>query len=107
MKTFFCKLIPPRPTFDRDLSGDEAKLMHAHAAYWRGWMGKGKVVAFGPIADPAGAFGVAILEVAGEREVQQLTSDDPVIRSGRGFRWELHPMPLGAVHPPYSAVNGQ
>jgi len=50
MKTFFCKLVPPRPSFAQDLSEAERKLMQEHAAYWREWMEKGHVVAFGVVA---------------------------------------------------------
>lgn len=63
-----------------------------------------EVVAFGVVADPAGAFGIAIIEVADEDEARRLTANDPTIRSGRGFSYEMLPMPRGAVHPPRSAV---
>lgn len=99
MQTFFCKLLTPRPTFAQDMSAAEADLMREHAAYWREWMGQGKVVVFGPVADPAAAFGIAILEVSDKGELARLTSNDPVIRAARGFQYEIHPMPLGAVHP--------
>lgn len=99
MKTFFCKLIAPRPTFARDMSEAEAKLMQQHAAYWKGWMDKGRVVAFGLVADPAGPYGMGIVEVEDEAEVRRLTAGDPVIEAGRGFSYDVHPMPRGAVHP--------
>jgi hypothetical protein len=100
MKTFFCKLIPPRPTFAQDMSPAEARLMAEHAEYRRGWMARGRVVAFGVVADPAGVFGIGILEVDDEREMDQLTGGDPTILRGQGFRFEVHPMPRGAIHPP-------
>ena len=99
MKTYFCRLISPRPTFAQDLTGDEAKLMQAHAAYWKGWMDKGWVVAFGLVADPAGPYGIGIVEVENAADVLGLTRDDPAIRADRGFRYEVHPMPRGAIHP--------
>ncbi len=52
VRAFFCKLIPPRPTFAQDMSEAEVKLMHEHAEYWRGLMEKGQVVTFGLVADP-------------------------------------------------------
>ncbi len=100
MTTYFCRLIPPRPSFAQDLDAEEARLMGEHAAYWREWMRKGKVVAFGVVADPAGAYGIGIIEVTDEAEARSLTAGDPTIVSGRGFRHELHLMPRGAVHPP-------
>lgn len=33
MSFFLCKLIPPRPTFARDMTQAEAKLMQEHVAY--------------------------------------------------------------------------
>lgn len=100
MKTFFCRLVPPRPSFGQDLSEAERKLMQEHAAYWREWMQRGHVVAFGVVADPAGAFGVGIVEVDDDAVVQDLTSHDPTILSGLGFRFDVYLMPRGAVHPP-------
>lgn len=98
MKTYFCKLIPPRVTFMQDMNDDERRMMLEHGAYWRGWMDRGKVVVFGPVADPAAPFGVGIVEVDDEAEMRALTEADPAIRSGRGLRWEVAEMPRGVVH---------
>ena len=98
MKTFFCRFHPPRPTFGQDMSPDEAALMQEHVGHWLQsplWKG---VRAFGPVADPAGFFGVAIVEAEDESAVRAVTDNDPAIRSGRGFRFEILPMPLGAMH---------
>ena len=35
MQAFFCKLVPPRPTFAADLSPAEAGVMKQHAMYWQ------------------------------------------------------------------------
>lgn len=99
MKTYFCKLIAPRPTFAQDMSAEEAALMQEHAVYGRDWMAKGRVVTFGLVADPAGAYGIAVVEVDDDAEVHGLTANDPTIRSGRGFRFDVYPMPRGAAHP--------
>lgn len=99
METFFCKLIPPRSTFAQDMSEAEAQIMAEHVAYWQELMGQGRVVAFGLVGGPAGAFGVGIVEVGDEAEVRRLTANDPTIRSARGFRLDVHPMPYGAIHP--------
>jgi len=96
--TFFCKLIAPRPTFAQDMTEEERTLMQRHALHWREWMERGRVVTFGVVADPAGAFGIGVVEVQDDAEARELTENDPVIRSGLGFRYEVHPMPLGAVH---------
>ena len=98
MKTFFCKLIAPRPTFGQDMTQEEAALMQEHAVYWRDWMARGHVVTFGVVADPAGVFGIGVVEVDDDAQVRDLTDSDPTVKSGRGFRFEVHPMPFGAVH---------
>ena len=98
MKAFFCKLVAPRPTFAQDMSPAEAALMQQHAVYWKEWMDKGRVVTFGLVADPAGAYGIAVVEVDDDAAVHRLTGDDPTIRSGLGFRFDVYPMPRGAVH---------
>jgi hypothetical protein len=98
VKTFFCKLTPPRATFVQDMTGEEGALMQQHAVYWRELMEEGRVVTFGVVADPAGVFGIGVVEVADEAEVRHLTDGDPVIGSGRGFSYDVYPMPFGAVH---------
>ena len=99
MAAYFCKLVAPRPTFAQDMSELEAALMRQHAEYWRDLMSKGRVVTFGLVADPAGAYGIGVVEVAGDAEARSLTDGDPTIRSGLGFTFEIYPMPFGAVHP--------
>jgi hypothetical protein len=44
-------------------------------------------------ADPKGAWGVGIVWTADEAAVHALEATDPAIRSKRGFRYEILPMP--------------
>ena len=97
MKTYFCKLVAPRPSFVQDMTPEESQVMKDHGAYWREWLGKGHVVSFGFVLDPAGAFGIGIVEFDDDAAVGRFTDNDPTIRSGRGFRFDIHPMPFGAV----------
>jgi uncharacterized protein YciI len=99
MKTYFCKLYGPRPTFAQDMSETEAQAMQRHAAYWRACMEKGGLVAFGPVDDPAGRYGMLVLEVEDEAAARSLLDHDPVVEAKLGFRFEMPPMPRGAVHP--------
>jgi len=98
MQTYFCKLVPPRSTFVQDLTPAEGKAMQEHAVYWKDAMSKGKVALFGLVGDPAGAFGIGILEVADLSEARRLTENDPAVLQIPGARYEIHPMPRGAVH---------
>ena len=94
MKAFFCKLIPPRPTFAHDMSAAEAKLMQEHAVYWRGRMEKGQVVTFGLVADPMGPYGIGIVEVETDADVQALTMMTRRSERTSGSRSRCIPCPV-------------
>ena len=94
---FFCKLIPPRTTFLQDMDEAEGRIMHEHASYWRDWMGRGNVLAFGVVADPAGVYGAGMVEFESLEAAQAFIDGDPTVQSRRGFAFEIHPMPFGAV----------
>lgn len=106
MKTYFCKLYGPRKTFPQDMTEAEALAMQRHVAYWRACMEKGGVVAFGPVDEPAGRYGMLILEVDDEHEARARLDADPVIQAKIGFRFEMHPMPRGALHLPFASSSG-
>jgi hypothetical protein len=91
-KPFLLRLIAPRPTFAMDMTADERVLMGIHGEYWRGKLAEGVVVAFGPVLDPAGAWGLGLLRATGEAEIQAFIAGDPVIRANVGFRCEVLPM---------------
>jgi uncharacterized protein YciI len=94
---FLCRLNAPRPTFPQDITDEERALMDAHAAYWQDYLETRELVVFGPVADPAGTWGVAVLEVADEARAQALTAADPVASAGRGFSYDVLPMPAGST----------
>jgi uncharacterized protein len=99
MAHYFCRLNAPRSSFLRDMSEAERQIMQEHGAYWRRSMEQGHVIAFGLVADPAAPFGVGIVDFATDADVHAFTDNDPAVLSGRGFSMDVHPMPLGAVHP--------
>jgi uncharacterized protein YciI len=97
MHYFFYKLIGPRPTFPADMTAAEAHLMAEHSAYWKALTGSFVTfigMAFGPVADPKGPYGVAIVQLPDGTlaDAQALAADDPVVKGGIGFRVEVHPM---------------
>lgn len=55
-------LNPPRTTFMQDMTEKERKIMQQHVAYWNNFMDKGMVLAFGPVLDPQGGYGLGIVE---------------------------------------------
>jgi uncharacterized protein YciI len=90
MKKYFAlHLLPPRPTFAQDMSPEERSIMQRHVAYWTDLMDKGKVLVFGPVIDPNGVYGLGVIAVDHEDEVEELTSHDPAIAINR---YEIFPM---------------
>jgi uncharacterized protein YciI len=81
------------------MTAEERELMQAHAEHWKASMAKGHIIAFGVVGDPAGAFGVGIVQFEDEKAVRAFTDSDPVIASNRGFRYDILPMPFGVQRP--------
>lgn len=91
-KIFHCRLIPPRPDFALTMSEEERALMGRHADYLREKFREGIMIMAGPVADPAGPWGLLILRAGSEAEARAVTDSDPVAKSGRGFRYEILPL---------------
>ena len=98
MKGFVFRLIPPRPGFAFDMSPDERAIMLEHVGYWNALAEQGRAVAFGPVDDPAGSYGIGIVLAEDLADAEALGDADPALRSGRGFRTEIAPM-LALVTP--------
>lgn len=92
MNYFLYRLIPPRPSFARDMTEAEATIRQEHFAYWLGLLEQRKVVVVGPVLDPKGTYGIALLEVEAKRWRRTLLKNDPAITSKAGFSFELHSM---------------
>ncbi len=88
---FYLKLIAPRATFPADITDQEKALMGRHGIYCEQQFAAGKLLAYGPVMAPGGAFGVAILEVADEAEAREFGENDPSVRAGMN-RFEIYPM---------------
>jgi uncharacterized protein YciI len=94
MTLYLYRLIPPRTkSFALDMTPDEAKVMRAHVEYWKEYTAIGKVLVFGPVADPEGAFGIAVITAEDGEDLAPLCQGDPAIRSALGFSYKLHFMP--------------
>ena len=76
-----------------DPSADGTGLMHEHGVYGRGRMKRVMVAAFGPVADPNGGFGMAILRLGDEVDPQPFAAGDPAVKAEAGFAFEVDPMP--------------
>jgi uncharacterized protein YndB with AHSA1/START domain len=64
---YLLRLIPPRPTFAQDMSADERAMMAEHAAYWKGKLSDGVVLAFGQSPIRRGPGGSASCVLATKR----------------------------------------
>jgi uncharacterized protein len=93
MSYFLYKLIAPRPTFAQDMTEAEAKLLAEHGIYWRELADRGIALLFGPVLDPKGSWGLAVVDAKTEAEVRDIGRNDPAITSNRGFGFEIYPMP--------------
>ncbi|WP_407170160.1 YciI family protein [Bradyrhizobium sp. ORS 111] len=67
--------------------------MQKHFGYWAELLKAKTAVVYGPVNDPKGTWGVAIVRVADEAAAWALAADDPVIQAGVGFRYEVSAMP--------------
>jgi uncharacterized protein len=88
---YFFKLIPPRPTFPQDITEPEMRLMEGHSRYFDEHCAAGRLLLYGPVMAPDGAFGMAVLEVESETEAQHFGDGDPSVKAGLN-RFEIYPM---------------
>jgi uncharacterized protein YciI len=99
MAHFLYRLIPPRPTFPGDMTEEEGAIMQQHFGYWEGLIRERQAVAYGPVMDPKGTYGIAVVEVDDEATAKGIAENDPATTSNAGFRFELHQMPDAIVRP--------
>jgi uncharacterized protein len=97
MHYYLLKLIAPRPDFAATMTEAEMRVMQDHGAYLKKYVDKGTVIVMGPVLDPAGAWGLAVIEAGSEDEVRAIIARDPTVLAGLGFRWEIYPMARAMV----------
>jgi uncharacterized protein YciI len=86
---FFLKLNPPRATFTIDLTNEEKLVMQHHVNYWKPYVDNGTVLVLGPVLDPKGGFGIAVIGVENEKQLKTLIANDPA----NGLNsYEIYPM---------------
>lgn len=111
MPHFLLRLSPPRPSFPSDATHAEMDAMGAHFAFWQAEADAGTALAVGPVADPAGVWGMAVVEAADEVAATGLTRRDPVIAADLGFAYEVMPIlsliERRAVRPAHAEVQGR
>src|ERR1700722_3237007 len=92
---FFMRLVAPRPIFPGSMTPEEVALMKEHVVYVGKAFETGMVLAYGPVLDPAGAFGIALLEVENLAEAEDWARKDPSIVGGMNT-FTLAPMRIAA-----------
>ena len=81
-KLFLFRLLPPRADFAQTLTPEEQDVMARHATYWRSLLAEGRVVVFGPVADPEGVWGLGVVRAGSRAEALEIGEKDPAITSG-------------------------
>ncbi|ABS65416.1 YciI family protein [Xanthobacter versatilis] len=92
MAHFLLRLSPPRPAFPADATVAEMDAMAAHGAFWQSEADRGVALAVGPVADPSGIWGMALVEAHDQDAADALAAQDPVIVAGLGFAYEVMPI---------------
>ena len=75
------------------MTPEERTTMQEHSAYWTNLANEDIAIAVGPVADPAGFWGLGIIEVGTEAEAKKIRDNDPATKSNHGFKSEIFPMP--------------
>jgi uncharacterized protein YciI len=96
--TFVFRLKAPRPTFALDMNDEERAIMARHAAHWQRYVESGQMVVFGPVLDPTGSWGLAVIEADDEDELRAFVAQDPVVTTGTA-EIEFGRMLAGFVRP--------
>lgn len=82
-------LLPSRPDFAMTMTEEERAIMIQHVAYWTEKLKLGKVYAFGPVMDPKGIYGLGVVGVDNEQELNEFIANDP---AGKINKYEYFPM---------------
>jgi uncharacterized protein YciI len=79
---FLFRLIPPRADFAQTMTDAEQHAMAGHTEYWKELLAAGRVVVYGPVADPEGVWGLGVLRTADRAEALAIGEADPSVRAG-------------------------
>ena len=71
------------------MTTDERAIMLEHVAYWTDQMKQGRVHVFGPVLDPNGVYGIGVVEVDSQADVEELIQHDPATGINN---YEVYPM---------------
>ena len=81
---YFLFRFTPRSDFRETMTDAETAVMLEHVAYWQSLADKGTALVVGPVADPAGAWGMCVIEVESAEQAEAVRQADPVVVHGLG-----------------------
>jgi uncharacterized protein YciI len=79
---FLLRLIPPRADFAQTMTAEERHAMTLHTPYWQNLLTEGRVVVYGPVADPEGVWGMGVLRAADRAAALAIGERDPSVTAG-------------------------
>ena len=82
MSLFLFKLIPPRADFAQTMSEAEQQAMSEHMQYWQRMLDDGRVLVYGPVADPEGVWGMGVVQADSQQDALIVGREDPVVAQG-------------------------
>jgi uncharacterized protein len=93
METYFFKIVPPRAMSLPHMRDDELAVIDQHVAYWLDLMRRGHVLAFGPVADETGNYGVGVIQAQSPEQARTIADGDPAVTHPLlQFRTDVTPM---------------
>jgi uncharacterized protein YciI len=75
------------------MSTAEAEVMERHVGYWTDLLSRDTAVAFGPVLDPDGPWGLGLLDIDDEPAAHEVGKGDPAVQSGT-CTYEVVPMQM-------------
>ena len=93
-KYFVLKLIPFRPMFMMDMNDAEKSVMQEHVAYWQQFLKSDNMIVYGPVVDPKGPYGIAVVEVENDEQLNTMIAGDPALKIGK---YDVAPMARAIV----------
>lgn len=95
MKYFLCRFVPPGPDFLKNMTPNQKLLMKSHGDFLQSLLVQGTLIAHGPVADPAGGWGMSLFEADDSQvadDLHAIVAEDPMIKADVGARYEVLPM---------------
>ena len=83
----------------------EQAAMQQHMGYWQELTHKGSSILYGPVFDPKGVYGMAVVEVADAASAEQIAQGDPAVASGI-CSYEMIPMQIGLMREGLATASG-